>query len=167
MTLRDKQGYNIFSTTDYQLSLVVDNIHAKVAGPFSAFGGPYFEISSTIPGPVKYSVEIDGEGLRGEGVAQFTAFDRRAPAAEKRDCLEDLAQVAGIAVPDADPVQAYQELARRIIALFEEKQDTSSEKFQSVLEAFSSQSCTSNSLWDAAREEAGRELRVIHRRISR
>jgi hypothetical protein len=167
VTIRDKQGYNIFSTNDFQLNLLVDDINAKVAGPFSAFGGPYFEISSLTPGPIKYSVEIDGESLQGQGVAHFIAFDRRAPASEKRNCLTDLAQVAGIPVPETEPLLAYQQLARRILAIFEENQDTSSERFQFVLDAFSSQSCTSNAIWDAAREEAGRELRVIHRRISR
>ncbi len=165
--MKDKRGYNIFSTNDFQLQLMVDTLNAKVSGPFSAFGGPYFEISSTSPGPIKYSVEIDGESLRGEGVARFIPFDRRSPAAENKNCLEDLARVAGIVVPDLAPLEAYRLLASRIIALFEEKQDTTSENYQSVLDTFSSQSCTSNRVWDAAREELGRELRVIHGRISR
>lgn len=167
VNLRDKRGYNIFSTNDYKLDLIVDKLDAKVAGPFSAFGGPYFEISSKAPGAIRYSVEIDGETLRGEGVAEFVAFDRRSPAAENKNCLADLAQVAGMPIPEAEALVSYQILVGRILAIFEEKQDSTSENFQQLLDVFSSPSCTSNRLWDGAREEAGRELRVIHRRISR
>lgn len=167
VNLKDKRGYSIFSMTDYQLQISVDQLNAKVEGPFSSSGGSYFEISSKIAGPIKYSVEVDGEILRGEGVARFIVYDRRSPAAEQKNCLEDLALIAGIKVPQSGPLEAYQTLADRILAVFEESQDSSSERFQFVLDSFSSERCTSNKIWDAAREEAGRELRQIHRRISR
>ena len=167
VSLKDKRGYSIFSTTDYQLQVSVDNLNAKVEGPFSASGGSYFEISSKIAGPIRYSVEVDGKSLLGEGMARFVDYDRRSPAAEEKNCLKDLALVAGVKVPSSSPLEAYQELANRILAVFEETNDSSSERFQFVLDTFSSPSCTSNKVWDAAREEAGRELRQIHRQISR
>jgi len=168
VVMRDKKGYNIFSTTDFHVQLLVDKLNAKVTGPFSAAGGPYFEISSKVAGPIKYSVEVDGQALKGEGVASFMSWNEsRTPAAENKGCLENLALLAGIEVPNSDPVSAYEALTDRILALFEEKHESHSESYQATLEAFSTTKCTSNKIWDAAREEAGRKLRVIRTRISR
>lgn len=167
INLKDKRGYSIFSTTDYKLQLSIDKSKVKVDGPFSASGGSYFDVSSKIAGPIRYTVEVDGKSLLGEGMARFVDYDRRSPAAEEKNCLDELALVAGVKVPSSSPLEAYQELAGRILAVFEETNDSSSERFQFVLDTLSSPSCTSNKIWDAAREEAGRELRQIHRQISR
>jgi hypothetical protein len=166
--LRDVLGNYIYSVHDYDLKLKVDKEFAIVTGPFSAAGGPYFLVQSNKPAEINYQVTVDGEPIRGNSVAHFVSeVERRAPAASSKGCLIELAEKAGVEVPTQYDSDAYLKLAEVLIEQYEESKDSSNENFQYYLQLFSIHSCTSNQVWDAAREEAGRLIRRVHSRLIR
>lgn len=166
--LRDQKGYNIYSFDDFDLKFHASHKNAKIEGPFSTSSGPYFRISSLRPGKMEYYLTVDGERMAGSGHVEFIDVMKRGPAAEVRDCLADMAMIGGTKVPkNVGPVEAYTELAAIIMRRYEEKADVTPESLARTLESFSSEACTINGIWDSARDEAGRALRVLHQRLSR
>ncbi len=168
VALRDLKAYTIYSFEDFDLKLHLSKKGAKVEGPFSTSSGPYFRVTSTRPGKVDYYLSVDGERMSGSGHVEFIDVAKRGPAAEVRDCLADLASLGGVKVPsNMSAEEAYSELAKTIMRRYEEKADITPESLNRTLESFSTEACTVNGIWDSARDEAGRALRVLHQRLSR
>lgn len=166
--LKDQKSYSIYSFEDFDLKLHHTSKHVKVAGPFSTSSGPYFQLTSLRPGKVDYYLTVDGERMSGSGHAEFLDANKRGPAAEVRDCLADMASLGGRKVPqDVSAVEAYSTLAKSIMRRYEEKADITPESLNRTLESFSTTACTANGIWDGARDEAGRALRLLHQRLSR
>lgn len=166
--LRDQKAYTIYSFEDFDMKLHLSKKGAKVEGPFSTSSGPYFRVSSTRPGKMDYYLSVDGERMSGSGHVEFIDVTKRGPAAEVRDCLADMASLGGVKVPDnMSAVEAYSELAKTIMRRYEEKADVTPESLHRTLESFSTEACTANGIWDSARDEAGRALRLLHQRLSR
>ncbi len=166
--LRDQKNYTIYSFDDFDMNLHLNAKNVKVEGPYSTSSGPYFQVSSVRPGKVDYYLTVDGERMSGSGHVEFIDATKRGPAAEVRDCLADLASIGGVRVPqNLSAVEAYTELAKTIIRRYEEKADVTPESLNRTLESFSTTACTANGIWDGARDEAGRALRLLHQRLSR
>lgn len=166
--LRDQKNYTIYSFDDFDMKLHLSAKNVKVEGPFSTSSGPYFSLTSLRPGKVDYHLTIDGERMTGAGHVEFVDVTKRGPAAEVRDCLADMASIGGTKVPqNVSAVEAYTELAKTIMRRYEEKADVTPESLNRTLESFSTVACTANGIWDGARDEAGRALRLLHQRLSR
>ena len=166
--LKDAKGYSIYSFDDFDIKLQVSHKSALVTGPFSTSSGPYFRITSTVPLKSEYHIVVDGEPLTGSGEVSFIDSTVRGPAAEKGDCLADLASTVGRVVPkDLEAVEAYRDLVASILRRYEEKREHGPDDYQQTLQLFSSHACTANGIWDSARDEAGRALKLIHQRLSR
>lgn len=165
--IRDSSGYNIFSFGDFDLRLVTSLPGVVVSGPFSGHQGPYFKLTSRVSGPLDFKVTLDGEVIAGGGRVEFVSIDSRRPA-QTGGCLEGLAVLAERRVPaQLSLVDAYTELVTQALRRYEEKGDTSAQVFERFYSAFSSESCTEQRILDTAREEAGRSLRNVQRRLNR
>ncbi|MFP5459131.1 MAG: hypothetical protein ACLGG7_10385 [Bacteriovoracia bacterium] len=165
--IKDSSGYNIFSFDDLDLKVLTSRSSVKVSGPFSGHEGPFFRLTSLQSGPVDFAVTLDGEAISGGGRAQFVELDARRPAQQIDGCLENLAKLAERNIPkEKTLLEAYSELVYEVLRRYEEKADASETGFHRVFSALSSESCTEQRILDDAREEAGRSLTNVHRRLN-
>lgn len=165
--IKDSSGYNIFSFDDLDLKVLASRSSVKISGPFSGHEGPFFRLTSLQSGPVDFTVTLDGEAISGGGRAQFVDLDARRPAQQTDGCLGNLAKLAERKIPAQKTLlEAYSELVYEVLRRYEEKADASETGFHRVFSALSSESCTEQRILDDAREEAGRSLTNVHRRLN-
>lgn len=166
--IKDSSGYNIFSFDDLDLKVLTSRSSVKISGPFSGHEGPYFRLTSLETGPADFTVTLDGEMISGGGRVQFVANDARRPAQQIDGCLANLASLAERKIPAHKTLlEAYSELVFEVLRRYEEKADISDKAFHRVFSALSSESCTEQRILDSAREESGRSLTNVHRRLNR
>lgn len=165
--IKDSSGYNVFSFDDLDIKVLTSRSSVKISGPFSGHEGPYFRLTSLQSGPVDFTVTLDGEAISGGGRAQFVTPDARRPAQQIDGCLENLAELAERKIPAQKTLlEAYSDLVSEVLRRYEEKADASETGFHRVFSALSSDSCTEQRILDDAREEAGRALTNVHRRLN-
>ncbi|MBY0516706.1 MAG: hypothetical protein K2P81_07355 [Bacteriovoracaceae bacterium] len=166
--LKDVKGYSIYSTDEFKITLHVNDPDAIVEGPISGATGPFFRVKSLKAKKLKYFVTADSEIIAGTESAEFFDPPSRLPAEENEKCLSELSQASGMKIPShLELEETYSVLAEELLRRYEEKRDLSPSHLKRNLDLLSSEACSSKSVWDLAREEAGRKLRNIHRRLSR